>query len=95
MPPKLGTSRKTERKSARMELRLTVASKRVIERASALSGLAASDLAYEAARRVIEDHERFVLHDEDRAAFFRAVKSPPAPSPRLTAALRRRRDLGS
>jgi uncharacterized protein (DUF1778 family) len=74
-----------------MELRLTASSKKVIERAVELSGLAPSDLAYEAARRVIEDHERFVLRDEDREVFLRAVTHPPAPKPALVAALRRHR----
>lgn len=76
-----------------MELRLTPSSKRIIERATALSGLAPSDLAYEAARKVIEDHERFVLKDEDRTAFFRAVANPPTPTAALLEALRRHRDV--
>ena len=77
-----------------MELRLTPSSKQVIERAVALSGLAPSDLAYEAARRVLEDHERFVLRDADREAFFRAVEAPPAAPARLVEALRRHRRHG-
>jgi uncharacterized protein (DUF1778 family) len=79
------------RKSARMELRLTPSSKRVIERAVSLSGLSPSDLAYEAARRVIEDHERFVLRDTDREVFLRAVMDPRAPNARLVRAVRRHR----
>jgi uncharacterized protein (DUF1778 family) len=81
----------TARKTARMELRLTPSSKRVIEQAVSISGLAPSDLAYEAARRVIEDHERFVLRDADRDAFLRAVMNPPAPKARLIRALKRHR----
>lgn len=77
-----------------MELRLTPSSKKVIERAVALSGLAPSDLAYEAARRVIEEHERFVLRDADRDEFLQAVIAPPPPPSRLVAALRRHRAAG-
>ncbi|HEY2729078.1 MAG TPA: DUF1778 domain-containing protein [Polyangia bacterium] len=78
-----------------MELRLTPSSKRVIEHAVALSGLGPSELAYEAARRVVEDHERFVLRDADREIFLRAVVNPPPPNPRLVEALRRHRRSGS
>jgi uncharacterized protein (DUF1778 family) len=83
--------RTVERKTARMELRLTPSSKKVIERAVALSGLAPSDLAYEGARRVLEEQERFVLRDADQAAFLRAVAHPPRPLPRLVAAFKRYR----
>jgi uncharacterized protein (DUF1778 family) len=80
-----------ERKTARMELRLTAPSKRMIARAVAVSGLAPGDLAYEAARRIVEDNDRFILRDEDRDAFFRTVLRPPAPTKKLVAALVRHR----
>jgi uncharacterized protein (DUF1778 family) len=82
-----------ERKTARMELRLTATSKRMIDRAVAVSGLAPADLAYEAARRIVEDNERFVLRDADREAFFQAVLEPPAPAKKLVAALARHRKV--
>jgi uncharacterized protein (DUF1778 family) len=82
-----------EHKTERMELRVAPSMRKVIERATAVSGLAAGQLAYEGARRVLEDHERMVLQSEDREAFLKAVSKPPAPAPRLVAALRRRRDL--
>ena len=74
-----------------MELRLTPTSKKVIERAVSLSGLTPSDLAYEAARRVIEDHERFVLRDADRDVFLDAIMNPPGPNARLIRAFKRHR----
>ena len=74
-----------------MELRLTATSKRVIERAVSLSGLTPSDLAYDAARRVIEDHERFVLRDADRDVFLAALMNPPGPNARLIRAFKRHR----
>ena len=77
------------RKAARMELRLTAASKRVIEQATSISGLTPGDLAYEAARRVLQDHQRFVLTDADRRVFFKAIANPPAPTGRLKRAARR------
>jgi uncharacterized protein (DUF1778 family) len=82
-----------ERKTERLELRLAPSAKRVIQRAMAVSGLAAGDLAYEGARRVLEDHQRMVLIGEDREAFLRALLNPPEPSPRLIKALQRHREL--
>jgi len=84
------TARKQpERKTQRMELRVAPSVRKLIERATAVSGLAAGDLAYEGARRVLEDHDRMVLRGEDREAFLRAVAHPPRPAARLVAALRR------
>jgi uncharacterized protein (DUF1778 family) len=82
-----------ERKTARLELRVTPSTRRLIERATAVSGLAAGDLAYEGARRVLDEHDRMELRDADRDAFLDAVVHPPAPSPRLIAALRKHRKL--
>lgn len=78
-----------ERKTARMELRLAPSARTIIERATAVSGLAAGDLAYEGARRILEEHERLVLRAADCDAFLKAVSHPPAPTPRLIRALRR------
>ncbi len=78
-----------ERKTERMELRVAPSVRKLIERASAVSGLAAGDLAYEAARRILEEHERMVLRGADRDAFLKAVSNPPAPARRMVAALRR------
>jgi len=77
-----------------MELRLSPSARRLIERATAVSGLAAGDLAYEGARRVLEEHERMVLRGEDRDVFLNAIANPPPPAPRLVAALRKHRKLG-
>ena len=67
--------------------------RRLIERATAVSGLAAGDLALEGARRILEEHERLVLRGEDQEAFLKAVAHPPAPAARLVAALRSHRKL--
>jgi uncharacterized protein (DUF1778 family) len=78
----------TERKTERLELRVAPSVRKLIERASAVSGLAAGDLAFEGARRVLEDQERMRLSDEDREVFLEAVARPPKPKARLIAALR-------
>jgi uncharacterized protein (DUF1778 family) len=87
MAPKQTAAR--EQKTERMELRVSPSVRRIIERASAISGLAAGDLAYEGARRVLEEQERMLLAGEDRDAFLEAVSRPPRPTARLVAALRK------
>jgi len=82
-----------QRKSARMELRIAPAAKEVIRRAMAISGHSAGDLAYEGAKRVLEEHERMVLTGRNRDAFLAAVQNPPPPAARLVAALRRHDEL--
>lgn len=82
-----------ETKRERIELRVGPSAKKLIKRAMAVTGLTAGDLAYEGARRVLDEHERLVLTGADREAFFDALMNPPAPSEKLIAALRRHRDL--
>jgi uncharacterized protein (DUF1778 family) len=77
-----------ERKTERLELRVAPSARRVIEQASAISGLAAGDLALEGARRVLEDHESMQLRGADRELFLEAVARPPRPKQKLIAALR-------
>ncbi|MFD3263584.1 type II toxin-antitoxin system TacA family antitoxin [Phenylobacterium ferrooxidans] len=81
-----------ELKKERIELRVAASAKELIQRAMAVSGLTAGDLAYDGARRVLDEHERMVLTGADREAFLEAVMNPPEPTGRLVAALRRRRD---
>ena len=82
-----------EQKTERMELRVAPSVRKIIQRATAVSGLAAGDLAYEGARRILEEHESIVLRGADRDAFLKAVTNPPAPNERLIRALRRHRAL--
>ena len=81
-----------ELKKERIELRVTASAKDLIQRAMAVSGLTAGDLAYEGARRVLDEHERMVLTGADREAFLEAVMAPPPPTDKLVTALRRHRD---
>jgi len=89
---KMRTADRT-RKRERLELRLAPAAKKLIQRAMSVSGLAAGDLAYEGARRVLDEHERMVLTGVDRDVFLKAVLDPPQPTKRLVAALKRHREL--
>lgn len=81
-------------KTERIEVRVVPSVKETIRRATAVSGLAVGDLAYEGARRVLEEHEQMVLRGADREAFLRAVGKPPPPTKRLVAAMRRHKQLG-
>jgi uncharacterized protein (DUF1778 family) len=82
-----------EHKRERIELRVAASAKQLIKRAMAVSGLTAGDLAYEGARRVLDEHGRMVLTGKDRDAFLAAIANPPAPNKRLVAALKRHRQL--
>jgi uncharacterized protein (DUF1778 family) len=80
-----------ELKRERIELRVAASAKQLIKRAMAVSGLTAGDLAYEGARRVLDEHGRMVLTGKDRDAFLEAISNPPAPAARLVASLKRHR----
>jgi uncharacterized protein (DUF1778 family) len=82
-----------ELKRERLELRVAPSAKALIQRAIAVTGLTAGDLAYEGARRVLDEHERMVLSGSDRDAFLQTLANPPAPAKTLIAALRRHREL--
>jgi uncharacterized protein (DUF1778 family) len=95
LPPahKKPASSKREYKTQRLELRLAPSAKKVIQQAMSVTGLAAGDLAYEGARRLLDEHQRMVLSGADRDAFLAAVGRNPEPTPRLVEALKRHRRL--
>lgn len=82
-----------EPKRERMELRVASSAKAMIQRAMAVSGMTAGDLAYEGARRVLDAHEHMELAGADADAFLKAVASPPAPTDRLIKALARHKSM--
>src|SRR5580704_11091751 len=90
---KTPASSKREYKTQRLELRLAPSAKKVIQQAMSVTGLAAGDLAYEGARRLLDEHQRMVLSGADRDAFLAAVSRRPSPTPRLVTALKRHRGL--
>jgi uncharacterized protein (DUF1778 family) len=86
-------SSKREYKSQRLELRIAPSAKKMIQQAMSVTGLAAGDLAYEGARRLLDEHQRMVLSGADRDAFLAAIGRTPDPSPRFVEALKRHRNL--
>ena len=92
---KTAGSLKRELKTQRLELRLAPSAKDVIRQAMAVTGLAAGDLAYEGARRLLDEHQRMVLLGADRDAFLEAIDRGAEPAPRLVETLKRhRRQIG-
>jgi uncharacterized protein (DUF1778 family) len=81
------TPPKREYKTQQLELRLAPSAKKVIQQAMSVTGLAAGDLAYEGAQRLLDEHQRMVLSGADRDAFLAAIGRKPGPSSRLVEAL--------
>jgi len=82
-----------ERSLVRMNFRTKPRIKATIQRAAALAGLDDSaftmQAAYQAARAVINAHERTELQGLDHAAFFAALDQPAPATPTLKAAFQR------
>ena len=73
--------------SARISLRTSPEAKALIERAAALMGTTVSSFmlqnAYEAASRLVANHENLTLSARDFEAFIQACEHPAEPSPAL------------
>lgn len=89
--PTVKRGQNDEERTERMELRVRPSTKQTIQRAMALSGLSAADLACQAARQVIAEHERAVLSGADRDAFLDLIVNPPPANERLRRAFERHR----
>ena len=87
------SSSNRERKTQRLELRIAPSAKKMIQQAMSVTGLAAGDLAYEGARRLLDEHQRMLLSGADCDAFLAAMDRKPDPAPRLVEALKRHRHL--
>ena len=70
--------------SARINLRTSPEAKALIERAAALVGTTVSSFmllnAYEAAQRLVAQHDSLVLSDRDRDAFLAVMDDPGLPN---------------
>src|SRR3546814_17136953 len=82
MPTSKSPADLKEPRTERMELRVQPSAKRIIQRAMAVSGRSAADLAYAAARRVLDEPERILLTGRAREAFTAPLLQPPPPTPR-------------
>ena len=74
-------------RGARLEARISVEQKTLLQQAAALSGRTLSEFvvasAQEAAGRVIQEHETIRLTRAEQIAFVSALLNPPAPNKRL------------
>ena len=74
-------------RSARLEARISVEQKTVLQRAATLSGRSLSEFvvasAQDAASRVIQEHETIRLSRVEQIAFVSALLKPPAANARL------------
>ena len=86
-------------RSARLEARISVEQKTVLQRAATLSGRTLSEFvvasAQDAATRVIQEHETIRLSRAEQIAFVSALLKPPAANARLRrAAAAYRKQMG-
>jgi uncharacterized protein (DUF1778 family) len=86
-------------RGARLEARISVEQKTVLQQAAALSGRTLSEFvvasAQEAASRVIQEHEAIRLSRAEQIAFVSALLNPPPPNARLRkAAAAYRKQMG-
>lgn len=86
-------------RGARLEARISLEQKAVLQQAAALSGRSLSEFvvasAQEAAKRLIQEHETIRLSRSEQVAFVTALLNPPAPSKRLRqAAAAYRKQMG-
>jgi len=85
------------RRAERVEARVTLEQKELLERAAALEGRSMTDFiiasAQEAATDTIARYELLRLSPRDQQAFVEALVNPPAPNEALRAAAARYRTL--
>lgn len=83
-------------KTARLEARVSVDEKKLLQHAAALQGQSLTEFlvscAHNAAQKTVQEHETMELSARDRKAFVAALLKPPAPGKRLKKATRRYKD---
>jgi uncharacterized protein (DUF1778 family) len=89
-------SKNRNRRTERLETRLSPEQKELIQRAASLQGRTLTDFVInsiqEAAMRTVREYETMTLGVRDREAFVAALLDPSKPGDRLKAAYRRYRD---
>lgn len=77
----------------RLEARISHEKKIFLKHAADLVGCSLTDFvvnsAYDAATRIIKEHEQIRLSIKDRDAFIHALQNTPAPSKKLIAAVKK------
>lgn len=89
-------SETSKAKNNRIDLRVTLEQKAVLERAAALKGVSLS--AYTlfhllpAAKQEVDSHEKLVLSDRDRDLFMSVMDNPPELKGKLKGAIKKYRE---
>jgi uncharacterized protein (DUF1778 family) len=89
-------SETSKAKNNRIDLRVTLEQKAVLERAAALKGVSLS--AYTlfhllpAAKQEVDSHEKLVLSDRDRDLFMSVMDNPPELKGKLKGAIKQYRE---
>lgn len=89
-------SESTKLKDSRLNLRVTLEQKELLERAAAIKGVSLS--AYTpshllpAARQDIDSHEKLVLSNRDRDLFISVMENPPELKGKLKSAIKEYRE---
>jgi uncharacterized protein (DUF1778 family) len=80
-------------KSERLEARVSIDQKDLLTRAAEMQGVSLTDFvlsaAYQAAVRVVSEHEIISLTERNRQVFMAALSNPPEPNKALKRAARR------
>jgi uncharacterized protein (DUF1778 family) len=96
MPNAASRSNSGRTRAERLETRVTVEQKSLIERAAALQGRTLTDFVLtsvqDAARRAIEEHQQLALSVRDSEAFVDALLNPKPVNDRLRDTVRRYRE---
>jgi len=83
----------TQRKNERIDLRISPEAKNLFARAAQLSSLSLSAFVVEATRvqsiRILEEHDRVILHNRARDVFLNALANPPAPNAALRKSMKK------
>jgi uncharacterized protein (DUF1778 family) len=91
----MSTKKAVRQRSERVEARVTLEQKKLLERAAALEGRSLTDFllssAQAAAVEAISRHELLKLTPDDQDIFVAALLNPPAPNEALRAAVARYR----
>ena len=85
--------RTSGRRAARLEARVSRATKALVQKAAEIEGRSVTDFivhsAVEAAKRTVQENEFMHLTQRDRVAFVEALLNSPAPNARLQKAAQR------
>ncbi len=94
---KSAKSNYSNEKSERLEARLSLTQKKLIQHAADLAGRSLTDFilraSQEAANKVIREHEVITLTARESKNFIDALIAPPAPNKALQKAAKRHRDF--